>query len=216
MLCSHSLTKTQIVPTAHPKTRTVTRGRLQKGVVTVKSIADPVQELQPFKSYEELPVLGWTPQSWRNYPVQQMPAYPSEQELENVLAQLAGFPPLVFAGEARTLMQRLASASKGESFVLMGGDCAESFAEYSADKVRDSYRVLLQMAVVLMFGGGLPVTKMGRMAGQFAKPRSNPMEKIGDVELPAYKGDNINGAEFTPESRIPDPKRLIKSTSNPA
>eukprot|EP01024_Parvocaulis_polyphysoides_P052552 TRINITY_DN5197_c1_g1_i1.p1 TRINITY_DN5197_c1_g1~~TRINITY_DN5197_c1_g1_i1.p1 ORF type:complete len:514 (-),score=81.95 TRINITY_DN5197_c1_g1_i1:320-1861(-) len=197
------------------KTRTIRVVRSRSSFKQVRAIADPI-DVRPFESYEEETIQGWTPDSWRKFPVQQMPEYPDENKLEEAVQQLAQFPPLVFAGECRTLMQRLASASRGESFVLMGGDCAESFAEYSANKVRDAYRVLLQMSLVLMFGGGVPVTKMGRMAGQFAKPRSNPMEKKGDVELPAYKGDNINGAEFTPESRIPDPQRLIKAYSQSA
>eukprot|EP01023_Acetabularia_acetabulum_P063777 TRINITY_DN806_c1_g1_i2.p1 TRINITY_DN806_c1_g1~~TRINITY_DN806_c1_g1_i2.p1 ORF type:complete len:533 (+),score=90.41 TRINITY_DN806_c1_g1_i2:71-1600(+) len=201
-------------PLHKAKATVVVRG-VRGNLKQVKAIADPVS-VRPFESYEEEAVQGWTPTSWRQFPVKQMPHYPDEQKLEEVVQQLAQFPPLVFAGECRTLMQRLASASRGESFVLMGGDCAESFAEYNANKVRDAYRVLLQMSVVMMFGGGLPVTKMGRMAGQFAKPRSSPMEKIGDIELPAYKGDNINGSEFTPESRIPNPERLIKAYSQSA
>ena len=122
----------------------------------------------------------------------------------------------MFAGECRNLQQRLAAAARGEAFVLQGGDCAESFAEFSADHVRDTYRVLLQSSVVMMFGGGVPVVKIGRMAGQFAKPRTSDTETIDGVELPAYRGDNINGSEFTPEARIPDPDRLVRAYNQSA
>lgn len=153
----------------------------------------------------------WTPDSWRNKPVQQMPAYPDLKALGDVEAQLATFPPLVFAGEARNLKKALARVAKGEAFLLQGGDCAESFKEFHADNIRDMFRLILQMAVVLTFAGGKPVVKVGRMAGQFAKPRSSPTETIGDVTLPSYRGDNINGMEFTPEARIPDPQRLLQA-----
>ncbi|MFA5599892.1 MAG: 3-deoxy-7-phosphoheptulonate synthase class II [Phenylobacterium sp.] len=129
---------------------------------------------------------------------------------------LRGMPPLVFAGEARRLKERLADVAAGKAFLLQGGDCAESFKEFSADNIRDTFRLLLQMAVVLTFAGGKPVVKVGRMAGQFAKPRSSPVERIGDVELPSYRGDNINGTEFTPEARIPDPERLLRAYSQSA
>src|SRR4051794_3127068 len=151
----------------------------------------------------------WTPDSWRNRPIQQVPAYPDPEALEGVEQQLAGFPPLVFAGEARKLKRALAKVAAGEAFLLQGGDCAESFAEHSADNIRDFFRLFLQMAVVLTFAGSSPVVKIGRVAGQFAKPRSGPTEKIGDVELPSYRGDIINGIEFTPEARTPDPQRQL-------
>ena len=151
----------------------------------------------------------WSPSSWRSKPVQQVPAFPDQAALEAVEAQLAGFPPLVFAGEARKLKRALAKVAAGEAFLLQGGDCAESFAEHSADNIRDFFRLFLQMAVVLTFAGSSPVVKVGRVAGQFAKPRSAPNEKIGDVELPSYRGDVINGIEFTPEARIPDPTRQL-------
>jgi 3-deoxy-7-phosphoheptulonate synthase len=151
----------------------------------------------------------WNPSSWRAKPIQQVPAYPDQNELEAVEAQLAGFPPLVFAGEARKLKRALGKVAQGESFLLQGGDCAESFAEHSADNIRDFFRLFLQMAVVLTFAGASPVVKVGRVAGQFAKPRSAPTEKIGDEELPSYRGDIINGIEFTPDSRIPDPRRQL-------
>mgnify|MGYP003338653822 FL=1 len=153
--------------------------------------------------------LKWSPSSWRAKPVQQVPAFPDQAALEAVEAQLAGFPPLVFAGEARKLKRALAKVAAGEAFLLQGGDCAESFAEHSADNIRDFFRLFLQMAVVLTFAGSSPVVKVGRLAGQFAKPRSSPNEKIGDVELPSYRGDVINGIEFTPEARIPDPARQL-------
>ena len=129
--------------------------------------------------------------------------------LAQVEDQLAGFPPLVFAGEARKLKKALGKVAKGEAFLLQGGDCAESFAEHSADNIRDFFRLFLQMAVVLTFAGSSPVVKVGRVAGQFAKPRSAPNEKIGDKELPSYRGDVINGIEFTDEARIPDPRRQL-------
>lgn len=151
----------------------------------------------------------WNPSSWRAKPIQQVPAYPDQSELEAVEKQLAGFPPLVFAGEARKLKRALGKVAQGESILLQGGDCAESFAEHSADNIRDFFRLFLQMAVVLTFAGASPVVKVGRVAGQFAKPRSAPTEKIGDEELPSYRGDIINGIEFTPDARIPDPRRQL-------
>jgi 3-deoxy-7-phosphoheptulonate synthase len=151
----------------------------------------------------------WNPSSWRTKPIQQVPAYPDLAELEAVETQLAGFPPLVFAGEARKLKRALAKVGQGEAFLLQGGDCAESFAEHSADNIRDFFRLFLQMAVVLTFAGASPVVKVGRVAGQFAKPRSAPTEKIGEEELPSYRGDIINGIEFTPDARIPDPRRQL-------
>ena len=140
-----------------------------------------------------------------------MPDYPDRDALKRVEAQLATFPPLVFAGEARHLKRALAKVGAGEAFLLQGGDCAESFAEHTANNIRDFFRVFLQMAVVLTFAGALPVVKIGRIAGQFAKPRSSPTERQGNVELPAYRGDNINGMEFTKQSRTPDPNRQIEA-----
>lgn len=158
---------------------------------------------------ERVTTQKWSPSSWRSKPVQQVPAFPDQGALEAVEAQLAGFPPLVFAGEARKLKRALGKVASGEAFLLQGGDCAESFAEHSADNIRDFFRLFLQMAVVLTFAGSSPVVKVGRVAGQFAKPRSALNEKIGDVELPSYRGDVINGIEFTPEARIPDPTRQL-------
>ncbi|MEO1204836.1 MAG: 3-deoxy-7-phosphoheptulonate synthase class II [Pseudomonadota bacterium] len=151
----------------------------------------------------------WSPGSWRGFPIQQVPDYPDAKALQDVEAQLATFPPLVFAGEARDLKKRLAEVANREAFLLQGGDCAESFAEHHADNIRDFFRVFLQMAVVLTYAGSLPVVKVGRIAGQFAKPRSSPVEKRDGVELPSYRGDIINGTEFTPEARIPDPERQV-------
>ena len=146
---------------------------------------------------------GWTPASWRQKPIEQAPAYPDAAKLAAVEAQLAGFPPLVFAGEARKLKKALAGVAAGEAFLLQGGDCAESFAEHSADNIRDFFRVFLQMAVVLTFAGALPVVKVGRVAGQFAKPRSSDIETQNGVELPSYRGDIVNDIAFTPEAAHP-------------
>ncbi len=154
---------------------------------------------------------SWTPESWRQKPIEQNPSYPDEAALNAVEAELASFPPLVFAGEARELKRDLAEAAAGRAFLLQGGDCAESFAEHGADNIRDFFRVFLQMAVILTYAGGCPVVKVGRIAGQFAKPRSANTEKQGDVELPSYRGDIINDIAFTPEARIPDPQRLLKA-----
>jgi len=151
----------------------------------------------------------WSPDSWRSKPIVQVPHYPDAEALAAVEKRLATFPPLVFAGEARALKKGLAAVSRGEAFLLQGGDCAESFAEHGADNIRDFFRVFLQMAVVLTFAAAKPVVKVGRIAGQFAKPRSSDIEKQGDVALPSYRGDIINGIEFTPEARIPDPERQI-------
>jgi len=153
----------------------------------------------------------WSPDSWRSKPIVQVPEYPDKAQLAEVEAKLATFPPLVFAGEARQLKKELAGVAAGNGFLLQGGDCAESFLEHRADNIRDFFRVFLQMAVVLTFAGGCPVVKVGRLAGQFAKPRSSPVEKKGDVELPSYRGDIINGAEFTPEARTPDPQRQLQA-----
>ena len=151
----------------------------------------------------------WTPDSWRKKPVLQVPEYPNPKALADVEAQLATFPPLVFAGEARSLKKSLARVANGEAFLLQGGDCAESFAEHGANNIRDFFRVLLQMAVVLTYAGALPVVKVGRIAGQFAKPRSSPVEKANGVELPSYRGDIVNDIAFTPEARTPDPQRQL-------
>lgn len=158
----------------------------------------------------------WTPNSWRDRPAKQMPEYPDAAALKDVEDRLGNFPPLVFAGEARKLKAKLAQVAKGEAFLLQGGDCAESFAEFHPDSIRDTFRVLLQMAVVLTYGAAVPVVKVGRMAGQFAKPRSENDETINGVTLPAYRGDMVNGMEFTPEQRIPDPERLVQAYNQSA
>jgi 3-deoxy-7-phosphoheptulonate synthase len=154
---------------------------------------------------------AWDKAGWRRKPAMQLPDYPDAGRLEAVERKLASYPPLVFAGEARSLTSRLAAVSRGEAFLLQGGDCAESFAEFGADNIRDTFRVLLQMAVVLTYAAKKPVVKVGRMAGQFAKPRSAPTEKVGDLELPSYKGDIINEDLPTPEARIPDPDRMLQA-----
>ncbi|WP_315920070.1 class II 3-deoxy-7-phosphoheptulonate synthase [Mesorhizobium sp. SP-1A] len=151
----------------------------------------------------------WAPNSWRTKPISQVPAYPDVDVLKSTEAQLASFPPLVFAGEARKLKKQLASVAAGDAFLLQGGDCAESFAEHGADNIRDFFRVFLQMAVVLTFAGSQPVVKIGRVAGQFAKPRSSDNETKGEVTLPSYRGDIINGIEFDAKARIPDPQRQV-------
>jgi len=150
----------------------------------------------------------WTPNTWRDKTAKQMPTFPDTAKLHEMERKLGRYPPLVFAGEARRLTAQLAQVSEGKAFVLQGGDCAESFSDFTANIIRDQFRVLLQMAVVLTFGASVPVVKMGRMAGQFAKPRSSDNETIGGVTLPSYRGDIINGPEFTAEARIPDPQRM--------
>lgn len=150
----------------------------------------------------------WTPDSWRTKPIVQVPEYPNTKALEEVESRLANYPPLVFAGEARKLKGKLANIANGKGFLLQGGDCAESFAEHHPDNIRDFFRVFLQMAVVLTFAATQPVVKVGRIAGQFAKPRSSSTERQGDVELPSYRGDIINDIEFTESGRKPDPNRL--------
>ncbi|MGF1463220.1 MAG: class II 3-deoxy-7-phosphoheptulonate synthase, partial [Maricaulaceae bacterium] len=159
----------------------------------------------------------WTPSSWRERPAKHIPEdYPDPAALAAVESELSGYPPLVFAGEARQLKARLADVAQGRAFLLQGGDCAESFKEFHPDAIRDTFRSLLSMAVVLTFAGGKPVVKLGRIAGQFAKPRSSPTETIDGVTLPSYRGDNINGIDFTPEARVPDPQRLIRAYSQSA
>ena len=159
----------------------------------------------------------WTPSSWRGKPARHLPTdYPDAAALAGAEETLRRMPPLVFAGEARRLKGLLGQVSKGEAFLLQGGDCAESFKEFSADNIRDTFRLLLQMAVVLTFAGGKPVVKVGRMAGQFAKPRSAPTETINGVTLPSYRGDIINGTEFTPGERMPDPERLLRAYNQSA
>lgn len=154
---------------------------------------------------------AWSPESWRAKPIQQQPEYPDAAHLSCVEQSLAGYPPLVFAGEARELRRQFAEVTQGRAFLLQGGDCAESFAEFSAAKIRDTFKVLLQMAIVMTFAAGCPVVKVGRMAGQFAKPRSSGNETLDGVTLPAYRGDIVNGIGFDAASRVPDPERLLQA-----
>ena len=153
----------------------------------------------------------WTPDSWRAKPIEQSPTFTDAAALAEVERQLAGYPPLVFAGEARKLKKALGKAQAGQSFLLQGGDCAESFAEHSADNIRDFFRVFLQMAVVMTFAAASPIVKVGRVAGQFAKPRSSDTETVNGVTLPAYRGDIVNDIDFNPESRKPDPRRQLEA-----
>ena len=158
----------------------------------------------------------WTPDSWRSKPILQQPNYTDSQAVSRVEQTLAGRPPLVFAGEVRSLRKALADATEGRAFLLQGGDCAESFAEFHADNIRDTFKVLLQMAVVLTFAGSCPVVKVGRMAGQFAKPRSADTEMVDGQELPSYRGDIVNDIEFNADARVPDPERLIQAYNQAA
>ena len=159
---------------------------------------------------------NWDPASWKAFEARHLPAYPDAAALAEAEATLATHPPLVFAGEARALKAELAEVAEGRAFLLQGGDCAESFAEFHPNNIRDTFRVLLQMAVVMTFASKKPVVKVGRMAGQFAKPRSAPTEMQGDLELPSYLGDNINGIEFDPARRVPDPARMVRAYSQAA
>jgi 3-deoxy-7-phosphoheptulonate synthase len=159
---------------------------------------------------------AWAPESWRGYEARQLPDYPDAAALAAAEAQIANFPPLVFAGEARALTADLAQVAAGKGFLLQGGDCAESFAEFHPNNIRDTFRVILQMAVVLTYASKLPIVKVGRMAGQFAKPRSANTEEIGGVSLPSYRGDNVNDIAFTEESRRPDPERMIRGYNQSA
>ena len=154
--------------------------------------------------------MTWNPNTWRNYPVVQMPKYINQKSLSSVEAKLSLKPPLVFAGEVQALKKSLHLVEKGEAFILQGGDCAESFTQFSANGIRDTFKVLLQMAVILTFGSSMPIIKIGRIAGQFAKPRSSDIEVLNGVELPSYRGDMINDMEFNKASREPDPHRLIE------
>ncbi|MGV6840528.1 MAG: class II 3-deoxy-7-phosphoheptulonate synthase [Planktomarina sp.] len=158
----------------------------------------------------------WHKSDWRAKPRIQMPDYTDQDALHAVEAKLSEYPPLVFAGEARTLKSKLAAASRGEAFLLQGGDCAESFAQFSADAIRDTFKVMLQMAMILTYGAKVPVVKVGRIAGQFAKPRSAPTETMDGVELPSYRGDIINDLDFTADARIPDPNKMLQAYTQAA
>src|ERR687897_3290601 len=155
--------------------------------------------------------MAWTPSSWQDRPARQQPDWPDSDRLHSALKTLAGYPPLVFAGEARSLQASLAQVAAGDAFLLQAGDCAESFEDFSADNIREKLRVVLQMAVVLTYSMGVPVVKVGRIAGQFAKPRSNPTEMVGDLELPSFRGHIVNGDGPFAESRRPDPNRLVQA-----
>ncbi len=159
---------------------------------------------------------NWQKSDWRGKPRIQMPEYTDAGALAQVEGRLSQYPPLVFAGEARRLKKQLGAASRGEAFLLQGGDCAESFEQFSADAIRDTFKVMLQMAMVLTYGAKVPVIKVGRMAGQFAKPRSAPTEVVNGLELPSYRGDIINELEFTPEARIPNPEKMLQAYTQAA
>jgi len=158
----------------------------------------------------------WKTNSWKNYPVKHIPEYEDKKELDMVLGKLKNFPPLVFAGETRSLTKQLAEVVDGKAFLLQGGDCAESFAEFHPDNIRDTFKLILQMALILTSSASLPVVKVGRIAGQFSKPRSSPIEIKDGKELPTYLGDNINGIEFNAKARKPDAKRMFRAYSQAA
>ncbi len=160
--------------------------------------------------------MSWQPNSWRKFPIKQQPTYEDQELLQEVEAELSSYPPLIFAGEARNLKQDLVKAGRGEAFIVQGGDCAESFGDFNADVIKNMYKLILQMAVVMTYSSGKPVVKIGRMAGQFAKPRSSDYEEIDGVKLPSYRGDIINDIGFTEESRKPDPKRMIRAYNQSA
>ena len=154
-------------------------------------------------------VKNWSPSSWRAFPAQQQPTWPDEADLERALKQIASYPPLIFAGESRSLQTLLGQVAAGNAFLLQAGDCAESFEDFSANNIREKLRVILQMAVVLTYSLGVPVVKVGRIAGQFAKPRSSPFERVGDIDLPSFRGHIVNSQTATEAARIPDPDRLV-------
>ncbi len=155
--------------------------------------------------------MTWTPSSWTTRPAGQQPTWPDPAALDRSLKTIASYPPLVFAGEARSLQASLAQVAAGDAFLLQAGDCAESFEDFSADNIREKLRVILQMAVVLTYSLSVPVVKVGRIAGQFAKPRSSDTERVGDVDLPSFRGHIVNGASFDPAARVPDPERLVQA-----
>jgi 3-deoxy-7-phosphoheptulonate synthase len=154
---------------------------------------------------------NWTKSSWKKLVALQQPKWPDQNEVEKVLSALAQLPPLVFAGEIRSLKAMLAKAAKGEAFLLQGGDCSEDFSQLTAPKIRETLKVLLQMAVILTYAGGKPVIKVGRIAGQFAKPRSSDTEKVNDIDIPSYRGAMVNRPEQTLEARVPNPKYMLQA-----
>ncbi|MDY0195349.1 MAG: 3-deoxy-7-phosphoheptulonate synthase class II [Sulfurovaceae bacterium] len=160
--------------------------------------------------------MSWRPNSWRDFPIKQQPVYPDQNALKTIEAELATYPPLIFAGEARNLKADLARAGRGEAFLLQGGDCAESFSNFNASSIKNLFKLMLQMNMVLMYASGKPIIKVGRIAGQFAKPRSSDFEEANGVSLPSYRGDIINDIEFTSEARVPDPARMLKAYNQSA
>ncbi|MCH9741261.1 MAG: 3-deoxy-7-phosphoheptulonate synthase class II [Epsilonproteobacteria bacterium] len=155
--------------------------------------------------------MSWTPSSWREFPIKQQPTYQDQNLLKEVESKLSSYPPLIFAGEARTLKEKLAKVGRGEAFLLQGGDCAESFSDFNSLNIKNLFKLMLQMNMVLMYSTGKPIIKVGRIAGQFAKPRSSDFEEIDGVKLPSYRGDIINNIEFTEEARVPNPHNMIKA-----
>jgi len=160
--------------------------------------------------------MSWSPNSWRAFPIKQQPTYRDQEALKAVEEELSSYPPLIFAGEARDLKEQLAMAGRGEAFIVQGGDCAESFSAFNADSIKNLFKLLLQMSVVMTYSSGKPIVKIGRVAGQFAKPRSSDLEEIDGVQLPSYRGDIINGIKFNEEARIPDPKRMFRAYNQSA
>ncbi len=160
--------------------------------------------------------MKWTPSSWRDFPIKQQPTYENQEALKSVEAELGSYPPLIFAGEARTLKEQLAKVGRGEAFLLQGGDCAESFSDFNTPNIKNFFKLMLQMNMVMMYATGKPVVKVGRIAGQFAKPRSSDFEEIDGVKLPSYRGDIINGVEFTQEARVPNPQNMIRAYNQAA
>ncbi|CAL9082457.1 unnamed protein product [Musa acuminata var. zebrina] len=200
-----------------PKTCRIRPRRSISSVHAAEPAKTPVVANKPKKlDTAPAPSTKWAVDSWKAKKALQLPEYPDEKELSEVLRTIESFPPIVFAGEARHLEERLADAAVGRAFLLQGGDCAESFKEFNGNNIRDTFRVLLQMGAVLMFGGQMPVVRVGRMAGQFAKPRSEPLEERDGVKLPSYRGDNVNGDAFDAKSRVPDPQRMIRAYTQSA
>ncbi|PON55897.1 DAHP synthetase, class II [Parasponia andersonii] len=189
---------------------------ISRNPISAVHAADPSKSSKSTSQAAPVPSRSWTIDGWKAKKALQLPEYPDKPELDSVLKTLETFPPIVFAGEARSLEEKLGQAAMGKAFLLQGGDCAESFKEFNANNIRDTFRVLLQMSVVLMFGGQMPIVKVGRMAGQFAKPRSDPFEDRDGVKLPSYRGDNINGDTFDEKSRVPDPHRMIRAYTQSA
>jgi len=160
--------------------------------------------------------MSWTPSSWRNFPIKQQPTYQDQEQLKKIEETLSLYPPLIFAGEARNLKEKLAKAGRGEAFLLQGGDCAESFSDFSAKNIKNLFKLMLQMNMVLMYSTGKPVVKVGRIAGQFAKPRSSDFEEVNGTKLPSYRGDIVNSIEFTEDARVPNPDNMLKAYNQSA